>query len=191
MAEKKKTVKKTAPTKKVKEAPKEKETEVQVETEVVKPQRKKKVEIDRNELVLCRNVTDGQLIYKSRKTGLTTLWMNYGDTEYLDVAELLTMKSSQPKFLNDVWLVVDDDVVVEFLGLKHIYKDLVDVDDIDSFFDKTPAEIEKALVKLPKGLKDTVGTRARKLVESGDLYDNRKISVIEDNLKIGLKIFVD
>lgn len=157
----------------------------------VKPARKQKVEIDRNELVSCRNVTDGQLIYKSRKTGLTTIWMNYGDTDFLDVGELLTMKASQPKFLNDVWLVIDDEDIVEFLGLKHIYKNLVDTEDIDAFFDKTPSEMEQALIKLPKGLKETIGTRARKLVESEELYDNRKISVLEDNLNIGLKIFVE
>lgn len=171
------------------------ETPVEEIVEVVdkgtKPQRTKKVEIDRNELVPCRNVTDGQLIYKSRKTGLTTIWMNYGDTEYLDVGELLTMKASQPRFLNEVWLVIDDDDVVEFLGLKHIYKNLVDIDDIDSFFKKSPAEIEQALTKLPKGLKDTIATRAKKLIESGDLYDNRKISILEEKLNVGLKIFVE
>lgn len=153
------------------------------------PKRKQKVEVDRNELVICRNVTDGQLIYKSRKTGLTTIWMNYGDVEYLDVGELLTMKASQPKFLTDVWLVIDDEEVVEFLGLKHIYKNLADVEDIDSFFHKTPSEINEIASKLPKGLKETIGTRARKLIESGDLYDNRKIKALENTLKLELQLF--
>lgn len=168
-----------------------KQQEEEVVVEKAKPSRKKKIDIDRDELVACQNVTDGELIYKSRKTGLQTNWMSYGDIEYLDVGELLTMKASQPKFLNDVWLLIEDEDVVEYLGLKNLYKHLIDTDDIDSFFDKTPAEIEEALLKLPTGLKETVGTRARKLIKSGDLYDNRKISVLEAGLKIELKIFVE
>lgn len=191
MATKKTTTKKQTP-KKVAEVTEE-VVEVQEEkvVEIPKVQRKQKIEVDRNELVLCRNVTDGQLIYKSRKTGLTTIWMNYGDVEYLDVGELLTMKASQPKFLTDVWLVIDDEEVVEFLGLKHIYKNLADIEDIDAFFAKSPNEIREIATKLPKGLKETVGTRARKLIESGELYDNRKISILEETLKIDLKLFIE
>ncbi|PLR72311.1 hypothetical protein [Bacillus sp. UMB0728] len=192
MAEKKTPAKRKAPAKKAVEETQivEKAEEV-TETPAPTPKRKQKVEIDRNELVSCRNVTDGQLIYKSRKNGLTTVWMNHGDTEYLEVAELLTMKASQPKFLNDVWLVIDDEDVVEFLGLKHIYKNIVDIDDVDSFFDKSPSDMAEALTKLPKGLQDTIGTRARKLIESGELYDTRKISALEEALKIELKMFVE
>lgn len=170
-------------------------TEEVVESQEVKitdtPKRKQKVEIDRNELVLCRNVTDGQLIYKSRKTGLTTIWMSYGDVEYLDVGELLTMKASQPKFLTDVWLVIDDEEVVEFLGLKPTYKNLANIEDIEAFFDKSPTEIREIASKLPRGLKETVGTKARKLIESGDLYDNRKIKALEETLKLELKLFTE
>lgn len=189
MATKKTTTKKQT-TKKAVESTEE-VVEAQEEKVAETPKRKQKVEIDRNELVLCRNVTDGQLIYKSRKTGLTTIWMNYGDVEYLDVGELLTMKASQPKFLTDVWLAIDDEEIVEFLGLKHIYKNLADIEDIDTFFSKSPTEIREIAIKLPKGLKETVGTRARKLIESGELYDNRKISILEETLKIDLKLFIE
>ena len=149
--------------------------------------RKKQIDLDM--LVPCRNATDGRLIYKSRKTGLQTVWTNHGDIEYMDVGELLTMKASQPKFLNEPWLIVEDENVVEYLGLKHLYQRLVDTDDLDSFFNKTHTEIAEILDCIPNGTKDAIATRARKLVEEGTLYDNRKIRILEEKLKIDLSLF--
>jgi len=164
------------------------------ETKDEKPtskQRKQKLQIDRNELVPCRNATDGQLIYKSKKTSEIVTWSDYGDVEFIEVGELLTMKASQPKFLTDVWLVIDDEEVVEYLNLQEVYKNLADIDDIESLFAKSPTELREITVKLPKGLKETVATKARKMIESGDLYDTRKINVLEQTLNIDLKLFME
>jgi hypothetical protein len=159
-----------------------------VEEQQEKPIMRKK-QIDLDMLVPCRNVTDGRLVYKSRKTGLQTIWMSHGDMEYIDVGELLTMKASQPKFLNEPWLVIEDDDVVEYLGLKHLYQRLVDTEDLDSFFNKTHTEMAGILDRIPNGTKDAIAIRARKLVEEGTLYDNRKIRVLEEKLKIDLSLF--
>lgn len=162
-----------------------------VEEKVEKPQKPilRKKQIDLNQLVPCRNVTVGNLIYVSKKTGLQTLWMSYDDVEFIDVGELLTMKASQPKFLTEPWLVIDDEDVVEYLGLKHLYAKLADVEDLDSFFDKSHGEMEAILEKLPNGTKNSIISRSRQLVEDGTLFDNRKIKVLEKALKIDLSIF--
>lgn len=160
-----------------------------VEVEEVKKPVLKKKQIDINQLVPCRNVTVGNLIYVSRKTGLSTLWMNYDDVEFIDVGELLTMKASQPKFLTEPWLIIDDEDVVEYLGLKHLYAKLTDVEDLDAFFEKSHTEISAILEKLPNGTKNSIISRARQLVEEGTLYDNRKIKVLEKSLKIDLSMF--
>lgn len=175
--------------------PKTKAQTVEIEDvveEVVKPEPKlimKKKQIDRDQLVPCRNVTVGKLIYVSKKTGLNTLWMNYDDVEFIDVGELLTMKASQPKFLTEPWLVIDDEDVVEYLGLKHLYAKLADVEDLDNFFSKSHTEMESILEKLPNGTKNSIISRARQLVEDGTLFDNRKIKVLEKSLKVDLSIF--
>ena len=67
-----------------------------------KPEPKKapqKKRVDRDTVVGCRNLTSGRLTYISKKTGMGTVWSEFGDEEYLDVAELLTMKTSQPCIL--------------------------------------------------------------------------------------------
>lgn len=148
------------------------------------PEKAKKKKVDLDTLVSCRNITDGQLIYISRKTGLQTLWANYGDEEFIDVAELLTMKASQPKFLTEPWLIIDDDDVIEYLGLKHLYSKIFDLDDIDTFFDVSVDEMKTILDKIPNGIKESIITRARKKIEDETLYDTRKIRLLEEKLKV-------
>ncbi len=55
--------------------------------EVKKPEPPKKKAIDRDTMVSCRNLTSGRLTYISKKTGLETVWSEFGDEEYIDVAE--------------------------------------------------------------------------------------------------------
>lgn len=180
MAEEKK---KTSTTKK------KKVEEVIIEKTESKPV-KKKQQIDRDLMVACRNVTDGLLVYISKKSGLETVWMNHGDEEFIDVGELLTMKASQPSFLSEPWLVVDDEDVAEYLGLKHLYAKLVDIEDLDGFFEKDIYEMEDTLEKIPKGIKESIAIRARKKIEDNTLYDTRKIRLLEDKLKIDLSILL-
>lgn len=176
------TRKRTTTTKPVEEKVEVAQEEVVEEPKVIK--RKKQIDLDM--LVSCKNIVDGRLIYKSRKTGLETIWMEYGDVEFIDVGELLTMKASQPKFLTNPALIIEDDDVVEYLGLKHIYQKIVDVEDLDTFFENSPEEISQILDKIPNGVKGTIGTVAKKRVLDGTLFDRRKIKTLEQKLNIDL-----
>ncbi len=172
-------------TKKVEDTPVVEKMEVVEQAQTV---RQKKVQIDRDELVRCRNITGGRLTYISKKTGLQVIWTEHDDYEEIDVGELLTMKSSQPKFLNKPWIVVEDEEVAEYLGLKQLYKDMADTEDLDAFFDKPTQEMSVILDKIPQGTKDAIAVTARKKIEDETLYDNRKIKLLEDKLKIDLSI---
>ncbi|AZV43720.1 hypothetical protein BAOM_3111 [Peribacillus asahii] len=184
------TTKRTTTRKKTTTPTKPVQTEEVVETVEVKEEKqvKRKKQVDLDILVSCRNVTDGLLVYVSKKTGLETIWSEYDAEEMLTVGELLTMKASQPKFLKEPWLIIDDEDVAEHLGLTKMYEDLVEIEDLDEFFESPVSEMEQVLTKLPKGLKETVSIRARKKIEDETLYDTRKIRLLEDKLKIDLSI---
>ncbi|MBL4950991.1 hypothetical protein JK635_01895 [Neobacillus sp. YIM B02564] len=161
-------------------------------SEIVKEvkQVKRKKQLDQDILIPCRNVTDGMLVYISKKTGLETTWVEHDAEEYLTVGELLTMRASQPKFLTEPWLVIDDEDASEYLDLKKLYDKLVGIEDLDEFFEKPVSEMEEILNKIPRGLKETIGIRARKKIEDESLYDTRKIKLIEEKLKIDLSILL-
>jgi hypothetical protein len=169
-------------------------TENKVETEKTKVEpivsniRRKSITIDRNELIPCISLVYGRLQYVSTRTGLMTIWNDFGITEYLEYGEILTMRASQPKFLNKPWIMITDSEVVESIGgLKEMYEKLADIGDLDAFFSKQPKDFEETFVKLPTGAKSLVATKAREKIENETLYDTRIINIIDKYLETGLK----
>lgn len=166
-------------------------TEEKIEKVEEKPARKKRKEIDRNELISCRSATDGLLIYISPRTKERYTWDDFGSVEDIEMGELITMKSSHPKFLTSVQLVIDDEEAAEYLGLNKIYEDMLKVDDLDELFDKKIDELATILPKLPEGLKKSVSNRARILVEADKLDSISKIKLIEQELGVDLQMFIN
>lgn len=142
-----------------------------------------------DEMILCRSIVLGGLTYVSKRTGFTYRFDNYGSEQYISYGELINMKASSPCFLNEPWMVVDDnESAIKYLGLEKLYNSLITLDNIDNFLRKPLNEIEEAIDKLPKGVKRTLGEKARKMIEEEKLYDNRIIKLLEKKLKIGLRI---
>lgn len=190
----KKSTKKTAKKSTAKKKDKKEENIEEVETEKEKSktvERKKAKRIDPNELITVRSVTQGGLTYISKKTGTVIEWTEYGVEEYMEFGELLTMRASAPKFLNDPFIVVDDEDAAERLGLTKMYADMVDIDNLEGFYKQSPDKIEKQLEKMPRGIKRLIGDKARDLIDDGELYDLRTIKIIEEKLQLDLQILMD
>lgn len=193
---KKTTAKKTIKKVETKETPKKKtsgKTAVAKQADKTKetPKRRKKQQIDRDEMVLCRNLTSGGLIYKSNRSGIEVVWDNYGDEEWIDVGELLTMKASQPKFLREGWILIDDEEIAQYLGVKKVYDELASLVDLEGFFELPTKEAKQILLKLPKGVKETIGEIAKKKVVDNTIKNFQLLRVLEQELKIDLIQLMD
>ncbi|MBG9464217.1 MULTISPECIES: hypothetical protein [Bacillus] len=152
---------------------------------------KKKKQINRNQLVSCFNVTSGSLKYISKKTGLETVWSAYGDEEYIEVSELLTMKSSQPKFLTEPWIFIDDEEVVQYLGLSKVYQHIIPIDEVEEFFNLSATDAKDILPKLPRGMKELIADKARKGVESGEFNNLQLLKLLEKELHLDILSLAD
>ena len=183
-----KVEKKVAPTKKKVEPKVEKEQKATVETT---PVRQKRKDIDANELVSCRSTTHGNLIYISKRTGEQFFWYDFGTTLDIPYGELKALNATAPEFIKDVLFVIDDEEAVEALGLKKMYDQLFDIEDIESLFNMKYEELEVTLDKLPKGLKDSVATKALEMVKTGEFDSRSKIKLIEEKLQIELTLLAD
>ena len=188
------TTRKTTATTKAKATPVE-PTEVEVQEEVTveetpKPveRAKKRLEINRDDLIECRSAVSN-LVYVSKRTSEKFEWKEYGDVQYITLGELITMKSTQPRMLKEGWLIVDDEEAIEQLGLAKMYGNLFEIDDIDEFFALNEREIKRILTNMPRGFKKSLATFARERIQSGDLDSNRKIKLLEELLEVDLKIF--
>lgn len=186
-------VKKTTPAKKaVKKVETPKVETVKKEAPATKaPARAKRIEIDHNELIPCRSTTHGGLTYISKRTGERIFWEDYGAVQDITMGELRNLYASSPSFITNVRFVIDDEEAVEALGLVKLYEDIFDIGDLDDFFNKDYRELEEILPKLPKGLKDSVATKARAKIADKTLDSRSKIKLIEEKLQIELLLLED
>jgi hypothetical protein len=155
----------------------------QVDTTTTSRPVSKKVDIDRFETIPVMNITSGSLVYASRKTGAEWLFQEYGDIEYMEFQELLTMRSSQRRFFDEPFILVMDDDAVEHLGLTKMYENIKSPEQIDEIFKLNQADFQEIVEKSPKGIKHLIVSRAKKLYDIGELDSNRKLKFINERFQ--------
>lgn len=160
-------------------------------TEKKAPERKKSKEIDLHALIPVRNLCSGGLSYISPKTNLLVQWAEYGDVEYMEFGELMTMKASKRRFLFDPLLMVEDVEVAEKLGLIELYEQVDKILDIDNFLRQSVNTIAEITENLPKGSRELLKDEVSKRILNGSLYDIRKIKTLENILCVDLQILLD
>jgi hypothetical protein len=146
-----------------------------------------KATLDGNMLVTVYNNTNGKLIYASPRNGTTWVWDNYGDFDQMELSELMSMKSTYPRFFQENWVHIEDPEVIEFLRLEQYMKNTLVPDELDNFFDLDVEAMKEILDKANAGTKTLVLGRARELIESGELDSSRKIKLISEVTGVNLE----
>jgi hypothetical protein len=184
------------PTKKtetVKEIAETKAEEKQVEVKETKfIPTKKKIPLDTN--ISCKSAVRGTLTYLSKRmAGYQVVWNDFGDEEFLEFQELMSMRSTDLRFFKDNWIVIEDSdeytaqEIMDALRVSQYYKANVDIDNFDSLFTESPDKIKTEVSKMSSGLKSTVAMRAKQLYNDGKLYDLRCIRALEESLGVELE----
>lgn len=141
-------------------------------------------DIDKNRLVPVMNVTNGALVYASKRTGAEYHFTNYGDIEYIEVSELLTMRSSAKAFIDEPHLIILDDEVIEYMGLRKQYNNLSNAQNIDVVFTFTNEEFEEVVNIAPKGIQVLIVSRAKTLYNEGTFDSVQKIRFLNEKFAI-------
>lgn len=143
-------------------------------------------EIDPHQIVTVRNGFQGRLVYKSRKTGERFVWEAFGAEQDMEIGELRNAKSSNKKYFINNWFMFDEPWVPDYIGMGQYYKFAIPIEDFDRFFEKSAAELEKAVAKLSDGQKQSVAYRAKQLIADGTIDSNKAIASLEKSLGIEL-----
>lgn len=144
---------------------------------------------DLHELVPCRSVVVGKLVYKSPKSfGYTVTWNNFGDVEYLELGELIAMRNAYPRFFSEPWIIIDDVDIIKYLNVEKYYKNIIDVDNIEAVFKQPVDKFIDTLQKVPRGLKHLITHKAIELIKEGKLDSLAKIKAIEQTFNVDLSI---
>ena len=149
-----------------------------------RPKTKKRKNINLNKEVPCKSVSDGVVGYVSKRTGMEFIWENYGDEHWLEVSELIYMKSTSSMFFTKPLILVDDEETAEYLGLTSMYNVLSLIEDIEEFYSKDIEEIRAILQKTPKGFLETINTKTIELINEGKLFDTRIINMLQKDFNM-------
>lgn len=171
------------------------QNDVQEEVKVIKPFQNKvniKPQMDLQRMICVKNISEGKLIYKSkRQIGYTLIWEKYGDKNYIELGEFINLKNSDPRFVREPWIRVIEDDEIEILKYANVYqyyKDIIEINDIDALFRLSFDQFVKKFEKFPDGYKRMVTEQARKLIASGEL-DSRKLQkYLEEKMDTDLEI---
>ena len=148
-------------------------TEVMTKTaEEEKPIKWNKSTLNRikDEIVDVRSVADGKVIYVSPKTHIKYKWLEKGDIEQLTIEEILAMDTKKI-FLRTPLLVVEDERIVEGLGLKGINELVNKVEDIDKLVEMDLEDMEKTINELPFEYKRNLRDEISKKIENSEIRD--------------------
>lgn len=176
-------VKKT-PTKKT--TPKKEQANEEVvntfEEEVVEIEQPR--EFKKDDLIKVKSVFAGSCTLIGRRSGNIYVWEALGEIQYVEYQDLLaeiTNRYSQYIY-EPLLLIEDEDVINKNPKLKDLYDTMIDVEDIEeSLLNDSVEDLRNILISLPSGLQKTVKSIASTLMQDGDLYDVRKIRLL-DNL---------
>lgn len=155
----------------------------------VEPVQKKEIvvkEVDPNQYIPVRNGFQGQLVYKSPRTGEMFVWDKFGAVQDIELRELRNAKSSARKFFTNNWFMFDDDWVIDYLGVRNLYKNAIPIDKFDDIFTKSAPELKKILASVSDGQKRSIAYRARDLINQKKIDSLSVIAALEDALGIQL-----
>ena len=139
-----------------------------------------------NERIVVTSI-DENVVYTSPKSGIVYRWLAKGDSEILTIRELLNMDNYSKRFLRTPWLKVDDERVIEALGLQNLYKAMDKVLDINNIINLTDSEIRGILERLPKDFKDMLRDEVAAKVRNKELRDLAIIETLSEVLRVDLK----
>jgi hypothetical protein len=162
--------------------------EKKVENKVVDKNKKytKSMLIDiENEMVTIRSVIRN-VVFLSPKTQIKYNWLEKGDVESMPIKEILNMENNSKRFLHTPWLVIEDERVIQALGLSELYELIEKVEDVDTLINLEPKEIRRVFDKLPIEYRKNFTNQIIIKVATRELKDLEVIDTLSDILNVDL-----
>lgn len=147
--------------------------------------------VDKDDYVDVMNNTIGTLSYYNPRTTGEWLIEGYGTTDTMQVSDLITMKSSQSKILNEGWLIILDEDVVNYLRLTELYKKIIKPNDLDRVFGLPDDKMESILQKSPNGIKTLIAQKMIEKIKSGKFDSLNKKKIVEKVLNVKLDDYIE
>ncbi len=162
------------------ETAKEKTEPKKMETKAVEPVAKREYKGD--DLIPCRSMTKGELIYVGKKTKEVYTWADYDDITEVEYQDLLALKSAKSPFIFDTLFIIEDEELIEtakWKDVKVVYEKIYS-NDVPTLISMDINKFKKVFPNLPNGLKKAVVTEVATQMEAGTFDSIQKIKLIDE-----------
>lgn len=158
---------------------------VEEKKETEAPVIKKKTDADYrpDEMIPCRSVFAGTLLFTGEHSGMTYTFHGAGDrrnVEYQDLkAAMLQQKSSL--FIPDI--VIEDENLIDdehWMDIKEVYENMYDESDIKKVLELPIRDFRTAFEQLPVTAKKTIITMVATQIENGTFESYNKAKIIDE-----------
>ena len=137
----------------------------------------------RDEMVEVRNVYNGKVVYNSPKTKINYSWLEKGDIEVMSIEEILTMHTKR-KYLEEPWLAIDDERVIEGLGLEKAVNIIEKIEDTDSLVEMDIQELEKLIDDLNRNQRINLRDEVVIKIKANEIRDYATVVALKELLDI-------
>lgn len=153
----------------------------------VKSTRKSLTSIDVNDLVPVVAMMDS-IIFIADNTSAVYEWSNKGDVQYITYGELISMKGRQKRFIDEMWIYIDDEEVVNALNITSVYEKFNEIKSLEDYLAKfeTNYDLKEALSPLPNSIKKALGRQAQQMIEEEKLDKVSTTKALEECLGVEL-----
>ena len=166
-------------------------TEEVTKDEVIKETPKKTPrKFAQDEMIPCRSVTYGELLYPAKKSQLLYTWANYGDVTEVEFQDLQALRSTRSQYLNDPKFIIEDEELLEqWPEFKKLYENVALID-TDKLFALPLNQFKATLRNIPAGFRDSLKNVASAKILDGTLDSLAKINAMDEILGTDLKLLI-
>lgn len=135
-----------------------------------------------DDLIPCKSMTKGELIYIGKKSGEIYRWSDFGDITEVEYQDLLGLKAKKSAFIYDtMFMILDEDLLEDpkWSDVKKIY-DKIYSDDVQELLEMPLSKFKEIFPNLPNGLKKATVVEAGTQMENGTFDSIQKIKFIDE-----------
>lgn len=139
-------------------------------------------EYGEEDLILCKSITGGELIYIGNKSGNRYVFADKDDTCEIEVRDLNSLRASKSQYLYSPLFVIEDEDFVNQPRYKEI-NDLYESirkNDIDEILNMPLGEFKRTLTSLPDGFKKALENEVATRIHNDEFDSLGKIKAIDE-----------
>jgi len=146
--------------------------------------RAKKVSYKLTDMIPCKSLFLGKMIYTSPTNGARYIWKDFGAVSYVPFGELQTMNNHKPDYLNDPLILINDTNVVDYFNLASVYEKVANINKLVALFNSANLSLIRTKIKesVTVGMREAVVAKVCKMREDGTLVDINIIKILKEEL---------